>query len=96
MFWHIALRYLAFDVSIFITYKCIICSQEVLSETNGGIIVYTHNQVKATPLQKLESSEYEAIWLKLSHPDPVYDEDVDDKAGGIRVRTAQHPKTIGK
>ena len=80
-------------------------SQEVLPQTNvasgedrdsGGIIVYTHNMLKAMPLQHLESTEYEAIWLKIVHPDPVYDENIDDDSGGIRVRTAHHPVTIGK
>ena len=47
------------------------------------------------PLQTLESTEFEAIWLKLTHPDPIYDENIDDESGGIRVRTAHHPVTIG-
>ena len=79
-------------------------SQEVLSQTNaasgvdssGGIIVYTHNMLKAMPLQHFENTEYEAIWLKIVHPDPVYDENIDDDSGGIRVRTAHYPVTIGK
>ena len=74
------------------------CSQEVLSQpdgSSGGTTVYTHNLMKATPLHDLESPEYEAVWLKLTHPDPIYKEKIDDDSGGIRVRTAHHPITIG-
>ena len=51
--------------------------------------------MKCIPIHDLESTTYEAVWLKLTHPDPIYDEKVDDDSGGIRVRTAHHPVTIG-
>ena len=59
-------------------------------------IVYTHNQMKSIPIKNLESTENEAVWLKLTHPDPIYDENVDDDSNGIRIRTANHPITIGE
>ena len=63
---------------------------------SGGTIVYTHNLMKCIPIHDLESKKYEAVWLKVTHPDPIYDEKIDDDSGGIRVRTAHHPVTIGK
>ena len=74
-------------------------SQELLNpseEDDGGTIVYTHNVVQSKILHDFESTEYGATWLKLTHPDPIYDEKIDDDSGGIRVRTAKHSKTIGK
>ena len=67
----------------------------MLNSSNGGILIYAHNSLKSMPINDLESSEFEAIWLKLIHPDPIYDEKIDDASGGIRVRTAHHPITIG-
>ena len=51
--------------------------------------------MKSVPIRDLESCKNEAVWLKLTHPDPIYDENIDDESGGIRVRTAHHPITIG-
>ena len=52
--------------------------------------------MKSIPIRDLESTENEAVWLKLTHPDPIYDENVGDDSNGIRIRTANHPITIGE
>ena len=59
-------------------------------------MVYTHNQTKSIPIRDLESTKNEAVWLKLTHPDPIYEEKFDDDSNGIRIRTANHPITIGE
>ena len=74
-------------------------SQELLNPSDkdeGGTIVYTHNLAQSKILHDFGSTEYGATWLKLTHPDPIYDEKIDDNSGGIRVRTSKHLKTIGK
>ena len=73
-------------------------SQELLSpsaEDEGGTIVYTHNLTQSKILHDFGSTKYGATWLKLTHPDPIYDEKIDDNSGGIRVRTSKHLQTIG-
>ena len=52
--------------------------------------------MKSIPIRDLESTENEAVWLKLTHPDPIYEEKFDDDSNGIRIRTANHPITIGE
>jgi hypothetical protein len=37
----------------------------------GGIMVYVSKACDATYLEELQSEEFESIWLKLHHPDPV-------------------------
>ena len=51
-------------------------SQELLNPSDkdeGGTIVYTHNLAQSKILHDFGSTEYGTSWLKLSHPDPIYD-----------------------
>ena len=52
-------------------------SQELLNPSDkdeGGTIVYTHNLAQSQILHDFGSTEFGATWLKLTHPDPIYDE----------------------
>ena len=86
--------------TIIIIYQIILhnFSQEIFlpsDDASRQTVVYSHNLMKSLPIRELESSKNEAVWLKLTHPDPIYDESIDDESSGIRVRTANHPITIG-
>ena len=99
MVWNISSSFNLFG-TIIIIYQIILhnFSQEVFlpsDDDSRQTVVYSHNLMKSLPIRELESSTNEAVWLKLTHPDPIYDESIDDESSGIRVRTANHPITMG-
>lgn len=55
----------------------------------GGILVYVNKVCDASYLEEFQSDQFESIWLKLHHPDPVIVEPTSEDAETSR------PITIG-